>query len=125
MFLQFFRVFILSFALSLSACAEKNEQDQVVLHELDAHKIYFFYQHGCTHCHHAAAYVKGKYPYLDMRYLDVRQKQNYQLFMACVKKFNLNQNSLGTPLFCMGDHYIMGWSERDAKKFDMYVQKFK
>ena len=40
-------------------------------------------------------------------------------------RFNLPKDNLGTPLICMGDHYIMGWADTDRVKFDSYVQKFK
>jgi len=31
---------------------------------------------------------------------------------------------LGTPLFCMGDKFIMGWSNNKQKQFDRYIQLF-
>lgn len=46
------------------------------------------------------------------------------LFMQCVKKFDLPHKDIGTPLICMGDNYLIGWSEEEAKKFDSFVQPF-
>ena len=92
---------------------------------IDNAHIYFFYQTSCPHCHHAAAYISSKYPNLKMIQADVRQADNFKLFLKCADKFKLDRNTLGTPLICMGDHYIMGWSDSDRVKFDSYVQKFK
>ena len=109
----------------LFACDENTAQNTNALKEISANQIYFFYQTSCPHCHHAASYINGKYPNLKMINLDVRQQGNYNLFMKCAQKFKLPQNTLGTPLICMGDHYIMGWADTDRVKFDSYVQKFK
>ena len=109
----------------LFACDENTEQNTKALQDISANQIYFFYQTSCPHCHYAASYIKNKYPSLKLINLDVRQQSNYNLFMKCAQKFKLPQNTLGTPLICMGDHYIMGWADTDRVKFDSYVQKFK
>ena len=92
--------------------------------EIDAQKIYYFYQPSCSHCHHAKEYIDKKHPNLDLIKVDITaNKENFNLFLACAKKFNLEKN-LGTPLFCMGDKFIMGWSDNRQKQFDRYVQLF-
>lgn len=123
-FLRLF-VFVLGFCL-ISAC-DKNQEEQNadLVKTISADHVYFFYQTSCPHCHYAADYITKKYPDLKMINLDVRMQSNYNLFLKCASKFKLNPNTLGTPLICMGDHYIMGWSDTDKVKFDLYVQKFK
>ena len=123
---NFFKVLMVLGTLLLGAC-QQEEASAVVsqTNDISDQKVYFFYQTTCPHCHHAAAYITQKYPNLKMVNLDVRTKQNFDLFLKCAKKFNLPQNSLGTPLICMGNHYIMGWSDADANKFDIYVRRFK
>ncbi len=96
-----------------------------VRNEISSKYIYFFYQTTCPHCHHASAYIRQKYPRLKMVNVDVKDTSGYNLFLKCAQKFHLSQSTLGTPLICMGDHYIMGWSDVDAKRFDAYVQPFK
>lgn len=93
--------------------------------QISNNQIYFFYQNTCGHCHHAAQYISQRHPGLKMVNVDVRTPEGFNLFLKCAQKFNLNQNSLGTPLICMGSHYIMGWSDEDANRFDSYVQRFK
>ena len=95
------------------------------MQEISGNEVYFFYQKTCPHCHHAAQYINTKYPGLKMINLDVQNRNNYNLFLKCVEKFKIDQSTLGTPLICMGNHYIMGWSEADSKRFDAYVQRFK
>lgn len=123
-FLSIF-VFALSFCL-LSACDKKTDELSAgSTNDISPNHVYFFYQTSCPHCHHAAAYITQKYPNLKMINLDVRRQSNYNLFLKCAAKFRLDQNTLGTPLICMGNHYIMGWSDTDRVKFDSYVQKFR
>ena len=119
---NFFKTLMLVGVLMLGACQREQQNSQ---EEISNSEIYFFYQTTCPHCHHAAAYIRQKYPDLKLKNLDVRVHQNFDLFLKCAKKFNLQNDNLGTPLICMGDHYIMGWSNADANKFDIYVRNFK
>ena len=99
----------------LSSCGNKVE--------ISDKKIYFFFYDGCPYCHYAMEYINKKYPDLDMVKVDVYQAQGYKLFEACGNKFNLG-DKIGTPLFCMGDKYIMGWSKNNERKFDRFVKPF-
>ena len=108
---NFLKILLVALMFSLSACDEEmGEGNASVMQSVSNNEIYFFYQNTCPHCHHAAQYIKDHYPNLKMINLDVRVPQNYNLFLKCAQKFNLRQNTLGTPLICMGTHYIMGWS---------------
>lgn len=122
---NFIKILTLVGVLMLGACNEEQIDTQVSQSQnISNSEIYFFYQTTCPHCHHASQYIAQKYPNLKMKNLDVRVAENFNLFMKCAQKFRLPQESLGTPLICMGDHYIMGWSDTDANKFDMYVRRF-
>lgn len=114
--------------LSVSACDNSNSQAQANNNitkqsEIQDNKIYFFYSTGCPHCHDALAYINQKYPDLKLSMVNVSNRDGYNLFIKCAKKFNLG-NQIGTPLFCMGNKYIMGWSDEYAKKFDNDVKPF-
>ena len=112
---------------AISACKPDNTKTDVsaLTKNINNDHIYFFYQTSCPHCHHAVDYISQKYPNLKMISLDVRTQANFNLFLKCANKFKLDQSALGTPLICMGNHYIMGWSDADKVKFDLYVQQFK
>lgn len=56
-----------------------------------------------------------------MAMVNIHVGNGFELFKACGEKFRLG-NSIGTPLFCMGDKYLIGWSENNARKFDEYVK---
>ncbi len=91
--------------------------------DIDPAKIYFFYSPACSHCHEAREYLDQHYASLPMENIDVSTEDGYELIFKCAEKFKLG-NRIGTPLFCMGDNYIMGWSEDSAKQFESYVEPF-
>ena len=91
--------------------------------EIKNDKIYLFYSEGCPHCRDAEAYLEKNYPNLAMERLNVRTRYGYYMFVECVKKFDLGAE-VGTPLFCMGKNYLMGWDEAYKAKFDSYVKPF-
>ena len=93
-------------------------------HRIDDEHIYFFTQSMCPHCNHAAAYITENYPDLKIEYLEITDPKNQDSFIACADKFYLNKRQLGTPLICMGQHYILGWSQEEQNKFDVYVKDF-
>lgn len=86
-------------------------------------KIYFFFSNTCPHCHDALDYINRKYPDLNVTLVNVADDDGYDMFAASAKKFKLG-SEVGTPLFCMGDNYIMGWSPEIEQKFDEYVRPY-
>ncbi len=99
----------------LSGCSKKED--------LATDKIYYFYSESCGHCKAASSYINAHYPDLEMIKVDVATKAGYDMILKCAQKFKLG-NRIGTPLFCMGDRYVMGWSDKDAAKFNAYVKPF-
>ena len=105
----------------LGACGEKEVPAQV--NEEPKEVISFFYSNTCPHCHEALAFVNANYPDLRMNMVNVATKQGQKKLMECARKFKLG-NRVGTPLFCMGDNYIMGWREGYGARFDEYIKPF-
>ena len=103
--------------LFLGACGTKEDA------LLDTNKVYFFYSNTCPHCHHALDYINQKYPNLQLTMVNISNTEGYDLFVSCAKNFKLG-DQIGTPLFCMGDKYIMGWSLEYEAKFDEYVKPY-
>lgn len=93
--------------LLVSGCDNKKTIAQP---EIDESKIYFFYHDRCPYCHDALDYLNANYPDLQLTMVNVYNEGGFDLFKRCANKFELGPN-IGTPLLCMGDHYIMGWSE--------------
>ena len=106
------------FVLLVCGCGKKIESAA-----LEDGKIYFFYYNECPYCHDAIDYIDRQYPNLNMAMVDIHVGNGFELFKTCGEKFRLG-NSIGTPLFCMGDKYLMGWSENNARKFDEYVKPY-
>lgn len=90
---------------------------------LENDKIYFFFSNTCPHCHEALDYINRKYPDLKITLVNVADDDGYDMFVAGAKKYKLGQQ-IGTPLFCMGGNYIMGWSSEFEPKFDEYVRPY-
>ncbi len=103
----------------LCGCDTKTKETS----SLSDDKIYFFYYNECPYCHQAIEYIDKKYPELNMAMVNIYVGDGFDLFKECGRKFNLG-NNIGTPLFCMGDKYLMGWSDFNAQRFDEYVQPF-
>lgn len=114
-------------ALMVSACDNKSENaqtsTQVVDKRINPSKVYFFYYDACPFCHDALDYVNNKYPKLELTMVNISNKPGYDLFVKCANKFNLGRN-IGTPLFCMGNKHLMGWSPHSEKDFDNYIKPF-
>ena len=86
-------------------------------------KIYFFYYNECPFCHDAMDYINAKYPNLEITMINIHNPGGYELLVECARKFNLGRN-VGTPLFCMGNKYLMGWSDESPRQFDEYVKAY-
>ena len=86
--------------------------------------IYFFTKDMCPYCHQATAYITEQYPHLEVSFKNIADEENMTLLMACADKFQLDKRRLGTPLICMGDTYVLGWSDAEKAKFDTAVKAF-
>lgn len=117
--IKLFLIFVIV-PLILSSCGDNKKQS---LNDLQANKIYFFYQDGCPHCHYAIEYVNKTHPNLAMEQVNIATPRGFELFVQCVRKFKLG-DKVGTPLFCMGDNYVMGWSKALQQKFDNQIKDF-
>ena len=111
----------LSLILICLSCV--NFSAQAAEPELRDDTIYFFYYNECPYCHKAMDYMNQKYPTLHIAMVNIHNPGGFDIILKCAKKFKLGRN-IGTPLFCMGDNYVMGWSEESQKEFDEYVIPF-
>ena len=107
----------------LCGCDSQSTQNQTQQSSLADDKIYFFYYNECPYCHDAMDYTNQKYPNLKMTMVNIHNVGGYRLLVECAKKYKLG-NNVGTPLFAMGDKYIMGWSEETSKQFDEYIKPY-
>lgn len=115
------------FLLSAGGCGDGAKTDAPAVSQaapvLRADRIYFFYYDGCPYCHVAANYIQSKYAGLPIELVNIHKKKGAVLFEACARKFRLGRE-VGTPLFCMGDKYIMGWPPDAGETFDANVKPF-
>ena len=111
---KFLTVIMLVFTIMLSGCNEKKTTN----------RIYVFYQPGCGHCEHAHNYLRRYYRNYDIKELNIREGNNMGYLLRFAKKYRIPEQSLGTPLIVMGNHYIMGWGEEQQKQFNRYAKNF-
>lgn len=91
--------------------------------ELAENKIYFFTHNGCPYCEMAEEYIAQNMPNTAIEQVSIDKPGGMYLFRKCVQKFKLGRE-VGTPLFCMGDDYLMGWSEENQQRFVELSKKF-
>ena len=118
------KLWILLLGGVLMACTSYAEETVVQKNIIQDDQIYFFTMDGCPHCEDAKGYLKRNYPDLKIKEREISDSKNRKYFYACGAKFGLKRYQLGTPLFCMGDHYILGWGWGDDARFDKYIQPF-
>lgn len=89
----------------------------------DSGKIYYFYAENCGHCRAASAYINKHHPNLEIVKVDVATKEGFDLMVKAAKKFKLG-NQIGTPMFVIGDNYVMGWAPRQTAKFEALIKPY-
>lgn len=102
---------IFAICLLLTGCGNK-----------EAEPIEFFTHEGCPYCATALEYIQINYPKLPLKVMEISTPGNMRRFVLCAEKFKLNKKRLGTPLICMKEHYVMGWSSENRKLLDEYVK---
>lgn len=121
---KFWAIMVVFMSVVVGGCEKSTDKvDMVQNNQIQDDQIYFFYYNGCPYCHYALDYMNEKYPDLKIVMVDIYKDGGFDLFKKCADKFNLGRE-IGTPLFCMGEHYIMGWSKGTEKQFDDYVKPF-
>ena len=131
---RFFVFFILNivvallFLLNATIAEDKNEVYNIEKYKTNISndkKIYVFFRKGCPYCIQAINFIKEEYSDLNVEMLDVANKKNVELFLKFVEKYGLDKNNIGVPFICIGDKYILGWSEKSEYFFRNYIFDFK
>ena len=87
--------------------------------------IYVFSQPGCGHCINAHDYMNRYYKDYNIKEVNIREGANINQLVKQAKRFDVPQNSLGTPFIVIGDKYIMGWGNEQMKEFNRLAKEFK
>ncbi len=85
-------------------------------------KIYFFAHALNPRSKTAYDYISKKYSHLDIPIIDMNDKHNFELYKECVKKFNIPNNQLTLPLFCLKNDYVMGWTYGSETLLDKAIK---
>ena len=116
-------IFTLVLALSINTA---NAQTVVKLEEteINPNKIYFFAHSMCHECKDTYMFFATQHADLNIPIVDMRHKENFNLYKKCVQKFDIKNAELRLPLICMGNNYIMGWNKSQEAKFNQYLEEF-
>ncbi|MBQ9089673.1 MAG: hypothetical protein IJY58_01340 [Alphaproteobacteria bacterium] len=92
--------------------------------------IVIFSQKTCPHCVHAKTFIdtelKKTIPNVSVQDYDIRASQkNYELFMHAVRRYKIDANRAGTPLFIVDDNVLMGWNDEIQSKLVEFVKQKK
>lgn len=93
--------------------------------KIDDKTIYFFTKDNCPYCKEAEEYITKNHKNLKIEFKNISNQENINLMIECADKFEIDKRSVGTPLICMGQHYILGWNEESQNKFDKLAIQFK
>lgn len=91
-------------------------------------EMYFFWGDGCPHCAAAKPFLaelEKDYPELKIKSYETwnpGNENNYELFMAMARAYNIPNNQLGVPAFFMGDKYITGYQESMDDSLKSWVE---
>ena len=84
-------------------------------------KIYFFAHSMSSTSREAYIYLQLKYPHLNIPIIDMKDKHNLELYKQCTQKFNIPNNQLTLPLFCLKNDYVMGWTYGSESLLDKAI----
>ncbi len=79
-------------------------------------ELMVFVQDGCLHCQHAEEFLAlngDKYKDVDIVFYNLKNRVSQVLLFKNIARLNIPQDGLGTPIFIMGDEYIIGFGENE------------
>lgn len=79
-----------------------------------SNELMVFVQDGCPHCEHAEQFLSGnneKSDDVEVVIYNLKDRESLALLFKNISRLNIPQDGLGTPIFIMGDEYIIGFGE--------------
>lgn len=116
-------IFTLILALSITS-AKAQTVVKLEETEINPDKIYFFAHSMCQECKDTFIFFSTRHANLNIPIVDMKHKENFNLYKKCVKKFDIKNAELRLPLICMGNNYIMGWDKSKEETFNQYLKEF-
>ncbi len=112
----------LNLVLALALFAAPAEARRKKEPRLEENKAYMFYVEGCPMCQKALKYVNERYlTRPDVVRLDLAEEESRVLLRQCADKFGFK--NIVVPVFCIGDKYFMGWSNKASAALDGYIDE--
>lgn len=76
-----------------------------------------FVQDGCYYCEQAEHFLNvNKFKNVNVVYYNLKDKESQIALSRNIAKYKIPQNKLGTPVFFIGDNYIIGFGKTEQEK---------
>lgn len=112
----FLTIFIFS-GLASSAFAQNNFSKEA--------EIYFFYSAVCPHCAEEKVFLgqlEEKYPEIEIKKLNVSEKENIDLLEKLYKEYNVPSEVYGlVPITFIEEQYFLGFNEKIGEDIENYI----
>jgi glutaredoxin len=93
----------------------------------EKNNLMVFVQDNCKYCIRTEKYLSTN-PFNDevnITYYNLRDKKSVNVLTSYINKLDIPKNLIGTPIFIIGDDYILGFDNNAKKKLKEIVRKWK
>ncbi len=93
-----------------------------------SNELMVFVQDGCLHCEHAEEFLAinaGKYKDINVVFYNLKNRDAQVLLFKNISRLDIPQDGLGTPIFIMGDEYIVGFGENEKSNLIQLLKEKK
>lgn len=102
----------------------RNEKDYLGENSTN-NELMVFIQDGCLHCRHAEEFLaknKEKSKNIEVVYYNLKDRESQVLLFKNISRLDIPQNDLGTPIFIMGNEYIIGFGDNEKSNLKQLLQ---
>lgn len=113
LYISIFLAIIAFFALVKFKSNSKNAESL----SNNSNELSVFIQDGCIHCEHAEEFLNNnKFDNINVVYYNLKYNNSVNLLLKEISRLNIPKENLGTPIFVIGDKYIIGFGEEKKQE---------
>lgn len=115
----------ISFLFIKNNMSEKNNSTS---NQESTNELMVFVQDGCLYCEYAEEFLASnadKYNDVNVTIYNLKDRETQVLLFKNISRLNIPQDGLGTPIFIMGDDYILGFGENEKSNLIQLLKEKK
>lgn len=113
LYISIFLAIIAFFALVKFKSNSKNAESL----SNNSNELSVFVQDGCIHCEHAEEFLNNnKFDNINIVYYNLKDNDSVNLLLKEISRLNIPRENLGTPIFVIGNKYIIGFGEEEKQE---------